>query len=107
MTKNASRDGWSVLAASGLLLAGFLAWSPEARTAPSAEPKAVERGRHLVKIMGCHDCHTPKKMGPQGPEPDMSRALSGHPEADVMPDPPKPVGPWIASAAWDLTAWSG
>ncbi len=36
-------------------------------------------GEHLVAIGGCNDCHTPKKMGPQGPEDDMSLMLSGHP----------------------------
>ena len=44
-----------------------------------AEDK-VGRGKYLVTTSGCHDCHTPAKMGPNGPEPDMSRALSGHPE---------------------------
>ena len=29
---------------------------------------------------GCNDCHTPLRMGPNGPEPDMTRMLSGHPE---------------------------
>jgi hypothetical protein len=29
--------------------------------------------------MGCNDCHTPKKMGPHGPEFDTDRTLSGHP----------------------------
>jgi hypothetical protein len=46
------------------------------------------------------------KMGPQGPEPDMSRMLSGHPEGMKLPPPPKPVGPWTASTVL-LTAWSG
>src|SRR5687767_2244328 len=36
-------------------------------------------GENLVKNGGCHDCHTPKKMGPNGPENDMSLMLSGHP----------------------------
>jgi len=36
-------------------------------------------GEHLVKVSGCNDCHTPKKMGPNGPENDMSLMLSGHP----------------------------
>lgn len=36
-------------------------------------------GEHLVIIAGCNDCHTPKKMGPNGPEDDMSLMLSGHP----------------------------
>ncbi len=30
--------------------------------------------------MGCNDCHTPWRMGASGPEPDMTRMLSGHPE---------------------------
>jgi mono/diheme cytochrome c family protein len=39
----------------------------------------VKRGAYLVSIMGCNDCHTPKKMGPNGPEFDTDRTLSGHP----------------------------
>ncbi len=39
----------------------------------------VERGKYLVNIMGCHDCHSPKLFGPQGPYPDPDRLLSGHP----------------------------
>jgi hypothetical protein len=39
----------------------------------------VKRGGYLVSIMGCNDCHTPKKMGPNGPEFDTDRTLSGHP----------------------------
>ena len=45
----------------------------------------VEHGRYLVTIMGCNDCHTPLKMGPTGPEPDMDRFLSGHPADFPMP----------------------
>ena len=39
----------------------------------------VQWGEHLVTITGCNDCHTPKKMGPMGPELDTSLRLSGHP----------------------------
>lgn len=42
-------------------------------------------GAHLVKIAGCNDCHTPKKMGPNGPEDDMSLMLSGHPAQQPPP----------------------
>src|SRR5689334_11259835 len=40
----------------------------------------VERGRYLVTVGGCTDCHTPFKMTDKGPQPDMDRYLSGHPE---------------------------
>jgi cytochrome c553 len=42
-------------------------------------------GEHLVTISGCNDCHTPKKMGPNGPENDMSLMLSGHPSQQPPP----------------------
>jgi len=79
---------------------------PAARGAQGSA--AVERGKYLVNAMGCHDCHTPWKMGPQGPEPDMTRALSGHPADLVMPPAPKlPEGPWIAVIGATNTAWAG
>ncbi|MGH9310415.1 MAG: c-type cytochrome [Vicinamibacterales bacterium] len=68
---------------------------------------AVERGKYLVNAMGCHDCHTPWKMGPNGPGPDMSRPLSGHPSDLVMPPPPKLTAPWGWSAAATNTAFAG
>ena len=59
---------------------------------PAPQPKAdkvaqVERGRFLVTIGGCNDCHTPLKFDADVgmPVPDMSRMLSGHPEG--APDP--------------------
>jgi hypothetical protein len=66
------------------------------------------RGKYLVDIMGCHDCHTPWKLGPNGPEMDMSRALTGHPQDLKMPPAPAlPAGPWMATFAATMTAWSG
>ena len=68
----------------------------------------VERGRYLVTAMGCNDCHTPWVLGPEGPAPDMTRALSGHPASLVMPPAPVlPEGPWMATFAATNTAWSG
>ena len=58
--------------------------------APTPGERRSSAARYLVGAMGCNDCHTPWKLGPQGPEPDMSRALSGHPADFVMPAPPKP-----------------
>jgi Cytochrome c len=72
---------------------------------PVADP--VARGKYLVTLGCCYDCHTPKKLGPNGPEDDLSRLLSGHPEESKLPPPPDLNGnPWFASTA-GLTAWSG
>lgn len=68
----------------------------------------VERGAYLVGMMGCNDCHTPWKMGERGPEPDMTRALTGHPESFKMPPPPKlPEGPWLWMGGATNTAFAG
>ncbi len=78
--------------------------------ARAGDPPAdvVARGKYLVNTAACHDCHTPWVMTAKGPGPDMTRMLSGHPEALVMPDPPSlPQGPWIASFAATNTAWAG
>lgn len=67
----------------------------------------IARGQYLVTVGGCHDCHTPLKMGANGPEPDMDRALSGHPSDMVMPPPPKSDGLWLWSGAATNTAFAG
>jgi mono/diheme cytochrome c family protein len=68
--------------------------------ADAAAADRVARGGYLVRFGSCHDCHTPFKMGPNGPEPDMTRALSGHPSDLVMPAPPalSPLWPWAGAA---------
>jgi len=63
---------------------------PTAQTAAPAGGDAVERGRYLVTVAGCNDCHAPFKLGPQGSELDMTRMLSGHPERMVL-EPPIPA----------------
>jgi len=74
---------------------------------PAAPPSAAERGRYLVTAMGCNDCHTPWQMGPQGPAPDMSRMLSGHPADSVLPVPAAGSPEWPTAVAATMTAWSG
>jgi hypothetical protein len=73
----------------------------------TASSDLVGGGRYLVTIMGCNDCHTPYKMGKTGPEPDMTRMLSGHPEGLKMPPPPKLEMPWGMVGAATNTAWAG
>ena len=74
--------------------------SDAAERAAAAPADVVARGKPLVTVAGCNDCHTPWKMGPDGPEPDMSRMLSGHPEQMELPAPPKlPDGPWVVAVS--------
>jgi cytochrome c553 len=96
-----------------------------ASTAGAAGQKApdqatIERGRYLVDMGGCNDCHSPKVMTEQGPMPDETRLLSGHPAGDALPpmdtkalqpgywylmspDLTAFVGPWGQSFAANLT----
>jgi mono/diheme cytochrome c family protein len=90
------------------------------RKAPLNEA-SVERGKYLVTLGGCNDCHTPKMPGPGGaPELDAKHLLSGHPENAPPPtwtpeDAKRNVlitadgtgtafaGPWGVSFASNLT----
>jgi mono/diheme cytochrome c family protein len=91
---------------SGAMLSAI---APAQDTGVTAEQKKarIDRGGHLIESMGCHDCHTPMKMGPQGPEHEMSRALTGHPAEMVMPPPPGPTGPWVWHGSATGTAFAG
>jgi mono/diheme cytochrome c family protein len=94
-----------------LLLAGGVAGALALSTlAAAGTPDArVERGRKLVALGGCRDCHTPLVMGPNGPAPDLAHDLAGHPEAmgKLPPAPALPPGPWAFVAAGTMTAWTG
>ena len=72
------------------------------------DPNAVARGKYLVEIVGCNDCHTPFKMTERGPEHDMSRMLSGHPQ-DVKLPPIKldPKTGWAFAGSSTNTAFAG
>lgn len=68
----------------------------------------IKRGEYLVTIAGCDDCHTPKKMGPMGPELDMERRLSGY----RMNVPFPSVDTSVIKQGWalanpELTGWAG
>lgn len=78
----------------------------------------VKRGEYLVSAMACDDCHSPKKMGPRGPELDMdlrfSGAPAGRPLASFDTNTTKQwvllnmdgvaVGPWGVSFAANITS---
>ena len=96
------------------MAAAFAACCLGAASAASAQSagKDVKRGEYLVNFGGCHDCHSPKVMTPNGPAPDKTRLLSGHPaDSPLPPMPAGVVGPapnqWGALINNDLTAWVG
>jgi hypothetical protein len=80
----------------------------------------IKRGEYLVGILGCQDCHSPKRMGAQGPEIIPELHLSGYPADRPVgkavpealkngwmlfgPDGTSAVGPWGVSFAANLTS---
>lgn len=81
-----------------------------AALASKPDKKLVERGKYLVNLGGCNDCHTPKTMGPTGLMLDESRLLSGHPAHEPVAEIPKDVlgtKKWMAMTNGHLSAWAG
>jgi len=76
-------------------------------SAQAGDTALVKRGAQLAAYGGCVDCHTPFKMGPNGPEKDMARGLSGHPAELVLPPPPKVDGAWNWAGSASMTAFVG
>jgi cytochrome c553 len=83
-----------------VLAAAVFAVSAPAYAQRGTASPAVERGRYLVQITGCHDCHSPKV---EGMVPDLKRALSGRPGTTPLPTAAKGE----VHASLDLTAWTG
>ena len=100
-----------MLAAAVAVIIGAAGYTTLKSAAYTAQAR-VERGKYLVTVGGCNDCHTPLKMGPKGPEPDMSRMLSGHPESFPIVDPAaegaaRSSEKWLMTAAATGTAFAG
>lgn len=80
----------------------------------------IKRGEYLVSVMGCDDCHSPKRMGAHGPEVIPELRFSGFQEKNSLPpvdtteikkgwalfnpDLTSAVGPWGASYAANITS---
>ena len=112
MTNDVRRAGRALVmggAAVALMVTVACTATPDVSTAAAKDPASAQlaRGKYLVAIGGCNDCHTPLKMGPRGPEPDMTRYLSGHPESMVMPPAPKLEMPWMYAGNATNTAYAG
>ena len=84
--------------------------SPESKHKLDIENPAssrVDRGKYLVTVLACNDCHTPFKLTPTGPAPDMAKMLSGHPEGFKITKLPQPDPVWIMSGTGTNTAFAG
>lgn len=85
-----------------------------------SQDSLVKRGSYLVNTIGCDDCHSPKKIGPSGPEIDMENRFGGHlansplgkPNTSVMKDGyllfamdlTSSVGPWGQSYSANISS---
>ena len=70
----------------------------------------IERGKYLVNLGSCADCHSPKVFTSRGPVPDTTRFLSGAPADTKVPEIPNGVlapEKWGAMTTNDMTAWAG
>jgi mono/diheme cytochrome c family protein len=84
--------------------------APPEKGPAKPDARQVERGRYLINLGGCHDCHSPKASSPRGPIPHPMKLLSGHQADAPIPAVPRDAlgkGKWMALTNEDLTAWAG
>jgi mono/diheme cytochrome c family protein len=117
----------SVITAAAVIIIGGALYACNS-TATKDEKKApiptnaemVKRGEYLVASIGCDDCHSPKRMGPKGPEVIPEQRLSGYPANRPIqkpdpnaskggytlfgPDLTLAIGPWGVSFAANITS---
>lgn len=124
MNTNSFLSTLAIIASLSLLMASCTQPSSQADIASPtpAEPteeSVISHGEYLVAIMGCNDCHSPKRMGPNGPEIIPELMLSGFPadrpivkfDSELIkegfsmfyPDLTAGAGPWGVSFAGNLT----
>ena len=65
------------LALAGVAGSAIAADKPAATGSSKASSKDIERGRYLVMITGCNDCHTPNFLVTGGKTPEKDRLTGG------------------------------
>lgn len=112
--------GFIILATGIIIFACTGGQKKEEKSPILSQSEMVNRGEYLVTAIGCDDCHSPKKMGAQGPEIIPELRLSGYPanrpveKVDtsvtskgwvvLSPDLTMAAGPWGVSFAANLTS---
>lgn len=120
MQKKFFITGLMLAAATGAFIACSESSAKKTENKPLDQASLVKRGEYLVNSIGCDDCHSPKKMGPNGPEIIEELRFSGYPgnrpvekpdSATVKkgwslfgPDFTSTVGMWGMSFAANLTS---
>jgi len=69
----------------------------------------IARGKYLVTVSGCNDCHSPKIMTQMGPVPDTTRLMSGYPSEKGIPTLSEALAKdqsWV-KMSHDITAFAG
>ena len=99
-----------IIALAGSVFFSNQSVSKQKKSKPNAA--LIKRGKYLVTIAGCNDCHSPKVFTKMGPMPDETRLLSGHPANDKLPPVPPGVvaaspDKWGALGSGDFTGWVG
>jgi len=92
-------------ALTGAVILGLIACTSgvaktETTSAIISKDSLIKRGSYLVNAMGCDDCHTPKKFGPNGPELDMEHRFGGH----LANSPVTKVNTSVIKDGWALFA---
>ncbi len=86
----------------GLAIILLGAWPMQVLLAQAQSPQ-IERGRYLVRIAGCNDCHTPGYL--RG-KPDETRFLGGSDVALEVPSLGAYVAPNLTPDKTGLGGWS-
>jgi cytochrome c553 len=85
----------------GMGMLGMAVLMAQAPAAPAPSAKMIARGKYLMTIGACNDCHSPK-LDPQQ-HPDPKRPFSGRPQTTMAPSQNNAE----IHASLDLTAWAG
>lgn len=112
--------GMMVISAAGLVIACTSGSAKGKESKPMTQTELVKRGEYLVNAVGCDDCHSPKKMGPNGPEIIEDLRFSGYPSERIInkvdsntvkqgwmlfgSDLTSAVGPWGMSFSANITS---
>lgn len=108
MQKKLFVTGLLLIAATGTFIACSDSAAKQSESKPTDQASLVKRGEYLVNTIGCDDCHSPKKMGPQGPEIIEELRFSGYPSGR----PIEKADTQLLKKGWslmgaDLTATAG